>query len=52
MTQRGIIVKEFEEVMKPQSKEDVNVSVSEENTTQEPPKEESEAPKVETNATN
>lgn len=52
MTQRGIIVKEFDEVMKPQPKEDVNATISDANATDAAPKEESEAPKTETNTTN
>lgn len=49
MTQRGIIVKEFDEVMKPQPKEDANATASDVNATEEMPKEENEAPKVDTN---
>lgn len=51
MTQRGIIVKEFEEVMKPQSKEDANATTNDMNASDDVPKEEGETPKVEANAT-
>ncbi len=52
MTQRGIVLKEFEEVMKPQPKEDANVTASDMNTTEETPKVEAEAKKEEANASN
>jgi monofunctional biosynthetic peptidoglycan transglycosylase len=52
MTQRGIIVKEFDEVMKPQSKDDANTTISDTNATDTTPKEDTETPKTEANATN
>jgi len=55
MTQRGIIIKAFEEVEKPEPKDEVNATVTESNSSEPTPKEEpAVAPQeaTETNATN
>lgn len=50
MMQRGIVIKAFDDVMKPQTKEDANATATEANVTEETPKEEGETPKAEANA--